>query len=346
MRKPILSAVALAAVAALTLAGCSSNGGESPSTDDNASGGESYAVASVVNGNLGDQGFFDDSETGMVELKNMGIKTQTLQADANNQSQWKANVESVSTGDFDIVVVGTWQMNDILADASQKYPDQHYVIYDSVVEGPNIASIVYAQNEGSFLAGVLAATTVKNQTGLAAGSKSVGVVGGQDAPPITEFVAGFKAGVAAVDPAMEVQEAYVGDYVNSTKGFDQATAMYKKGAGVVFAVAGQAGLGVLEAAKSADKYAIGVDSNQNQIQPGHILASMRKYIGNSIVTAVKADQAGELKYGETTVYNLANDGVGLDFENNGDLVPADVIAAVEDYKAKIISGELQVPTGN
>lgn len=339
MRKPILSAVALAAVAALTLAGCSSSG------DNKGGGDETFAVANVVNGNLGDQGFFDDSETGMAELKKMGIDTKTLQADANNQSQWKANVESVSTGKYNIVVVGTWQMNDILADAAKKYPKQHYVIYDSAVEAPNVASIQYAQNEGSFLAGVLAATTVKNQTGLAKGSKSVGFVGGQDAPPITDFLAGFEAGVKAVDPAMEVQKSFVGDYVNTTKAYDQTTAMYQKGAGVVFAVAGQAGLGVLKAAKESDKFAIGVDSNQNQIQPGHVLASMRKYIGNSIVTAVKADQAGELKYGEVTTYDLANNGVGLDFENNDNLVPEDVVKAVEDYKAKIVAGELEVPTG-
>lgn len=337
MRKHITAAVALAAVAALALGGCSSSGGGG---DDE----KSYAVANVVNGNLGDQGFFDDSETGMTALKEKGVDTKTLQADANNQSQWKANVESVSTGKYDMVVVGTWQMNDILADAAKKYPKQHYVIYDSAVEGENIASILYAQNEGSFLAGVLAATTVKNQTGLAKGSKSVGVVGGQDAVPITEFVAGFEAGVKAVDPEMDVQKAFVGDYVNSTKAYDQATAMYQKGAGVVYAVAGQAGLGVLKASKESNKFAIGVDSNQNEIQPGHILASMRKFIGNSIVTAVEADQAGELKYGETTTYNLENDGVGLDFEKNGDLVPADVMKSVEDYKAKIISGEITVPT--
>lgn len=345
MRKRIISAVALSAAAALVLAGCS--GGGDGGDDGTSEGGEStYAVANVVNGNLGDQGFFDDSETGMEQLKEMGIETKTLQADANNQSQWKANVESVSTGDYDMVVVGTWQMNDILADAAQKYPDQHYVIYDSTVDAPNVASITYAQNEGSFLAGVLAATTVKNQTGLAEGSTNVGVVGGQDAPPITDFVVGFEAGVKAVDPDMEVQKAYVGDFVDTATAFDQATAMYKKGAGVVYAVAGQAGLGALKASETANKYAIGVDSNQNQIHPGHILASMRKFIGNSIVTAVKADQDGTLKYGETTVYNLANDGVGLDFENNEDLVPEDVITMVEDYKAKIISGELEVPTGN
>ncbi len=340
MRKHITGAVAIAAVAALALSGCSSSGGGGDKGGD-----KSYAVANVVNGNLGDQGFFDDSETGMTELKKMGVDTKTLQADAGNQSQWKANVESVSTGKYNLVVVGTWQMNDILSAAAKKFPKQHYVIYDSAVEAPNVASIQYAQNEGSFLAGVVAASTVKNQTGLAKGSKSVGFVGGQDAPPITDFLAGFEAGVKAVDPSIEVQKATVGDFVNSTKAYDQATAMYQKGAGVVYAVAGQAGLGVLKASKDSNKFSIGVDSNQNQIQPGHVLASMRKFIGNSIVTAVKADQKGELKFGETTTYDLKNKGVGLDFENNGDLVPADVVKAVEDYTAKIVSGEITVPKG-
>lgn len=340
MRKRILSAAALTAAVALTLTGCGSSGG------DKAEGGDekAFSVANVVNGNLGDQGFFDDAERGIQELKSQGLTTKTLQADANNQSQWKANLESVSTGKFDLAVVGTWQMNDILLETAEKFPDQKYVIYDSFVEAPNVASIQYAQNEGSFLAGVLAATAVKDQFPLAEGTKSVGFVGGQDAPPIDDFFAGFEAGVKAVDPAMKVQEAYVGDYVDSNKAHDLTTAMFNDGAGVVYAVAGGAGLGVLQAASDADRYAIGVDSNQNGLQEGHILASMLKNIGNSLVLATEAAQNGELKFGESTVYGLANDGVGLTFEGNGDIVPEDVIKTVEDYKAKIVSGELEVPT--
>lgn len=340
MRKRILSAVALSAAAALTLSGCGS------SADDSTDGGDgaAYSVANVVNGNLGDQGFFDDAERGITALADQGLETKTLQADAADPAQWKANLESVSNGKFDMAVVGTWQMNDILLETAEKFPDQQYLIYDSFVDAPNVASLQYAQNEGSFLAGVLAASAVKEQLPLAKGSKSVGFVGGQDAPPIDDFFAGFEAGVQAVDPEMKVLDAYVGDYVDSNKAHDLTTAMYKDGAGVVFAVAGGAGLGVLQAAKDADRYAIGVDSNQNGLQEGHILASMLKNIGTSITLAVDAAQNDELKFGESTVYGLANDGVGLTFEGNGDIVPEEIVTLVEDYKAQIVAGDITVPT--
>lgn len=344
MRKRMISAVALAATAALALSGC---GG---SSDDNGGGeasDDAFSVISIVNGNLGDQSFFDDAERGMQELKSDGFKVgDTLQADVNDPAQWKANLESASTGSWDLVVAGTSQMHDILTEAAPKFPDQHYVMYDDVVEADNVASIVYKQNEGSFLAGVLAAIAVTDSDNfpLAEGTTKVGVVGGMDIPVINDFVVGFEKGVEAVDPSVEVVTGYVGDFADSAKGYDLAKGMYNDGAGVVFQVAGGAGIGVLEAAKDLDRYAIGVDSNQNALQEGHVLASMLKNIGNSIVLATQAAKDGSLKYGETTAYGLANDGVGLTFDDNGGLVPDDVIALIDDYKAKVVSGEIEVPT--
>lgn len=348
-KQHVLSALALAATAALALSGCSggSSGGDDAGSGD-ASGDGAYKVANVVSGNLGDQGFFDDAERGIQELKSDGDETKTLQADANNPAQWKANLESVSTGDWDIVVTGTTQMTDILAEAAPKFPDQHYVYYDAVVEAPNVASIVYKQNEGSYLAGVLAALAITNpdKFPLAEGSKKVGVVGGMDIPVINDFVVGFEKGVDSVDPSIEVLVSYVGDFADSAKGYDLGKGMFDDGAGVVFQVAGGAGVGALQAAKDANKYGIGVDSNQNTLQEGHILASMLKNIGNSIVLAVNDAKAGTLKFGETTAYGLANDGVGLTFDDNGGLVPEDMISQIEDYKQKVISGEIEVPTAS
>jgi basic membrane protein A len=120
--------------------------------------------------------------------------------------------------------------------------------------------------------------------------------------------------------------------------------MYDQGADVVFQVVGGAGIGVLKAAASAKRYAIGVDSNQNQIQPGYVLASMLKNIGASLVSAVNDSAAGKLKYGETTQYGLANKGVGLDFDNDNNIVPADIKAKVDDYGNQVASGKIQVPT--
>lgn len=334
----------LAALAALTMLLAACGGGANADKADGGSGQPS--VAHIVSGPLGDQAFYDSAERGIQALAGKGFDTKTLQADGNNPSQWKANLESVSTGEWDIVVTGSSLMVDILTEAAAKYPDQKYVYYDSVVEAPNVASITYKQNEGSFLAGALAAlvTTNKDKFSKATGSGKVGLVGGMDIPVINDFVAGYKAGVAAVDPDVEVLVSYIGNFSDSQKGYDQAKAMYDQGADVVFQVASAAGVGVLKAAADAGRYAIGVDQNQNAMQPGYILASMEKDVGGSIEATVRAATSGELAFGETTSYGLANDGVRLNFENNSDLVPQDILSQLEELKQRVIDGEIEVPS--
>ncbi|KNY05920.1 BMP family lipoprotein [Microbacterium sp. GCS4] len=336
------SLIAAAAVLALSLSACSaSNAGGGDGGDD------SRGVANVVPGALGDQSFYDDAESGIAELKSDGYTTTTLQGDANNPAQWKANLQSVSTGQYDVVVIGSSTSSDTITEVAPKFPDQHYIFYDGVIDAPNVASLTYKQNEGSFLAGVLAAlaTTQTADFPLAEGSKKVGLVGGMDIPVINDFAAGFRAGVEAVDPSVEVLVSYVGSFSDSAKGYDQATAMFDQGADVVYQVAGGAGVGVLQAAADADKYAIGVDSNQNALQKGHILASMLKHVGASIVQAVQSDEKGDLAYGETTSFGLANDGVGLTFDDNDGIVPQAIIDAIDDYKQKVVDGEIDVPSG-
>jgi basic membrane protein A len=352
MKQRVVGRLAVAATAAvvaslgLTACGGDDSGGSAAAGSSSEGGSSAPSVANVINGPLGDQGFFDDAARGMAEIEKAGSKIQNIQSDANNPAQWKSNLESVSNGDWDLVITGTSQMVDILTETAPKYPDQKYVIYDSVVDAPNVASIVYKQNEGSYLAGVLAAQATTNTQAfpLSGGSKKVGLVGGMDIPVINDFVEGFKKGVETVDPSIQVLVSYVGDFTDSNKGFDQATAMYKQGADVVFQVAGGAGIGVLKAAEESNKYAIGVDSNQNSLHQGHILASMLKNIGVSLEAAVKEFGSGDLKFGETTEYGLANDGVSLTFADNGDIVPQDVQDQIKDYAKKVVDGEIKVPT--
>src|SRR6218665_236030 len=337
----------LAATAVLALA-LSAGSGNPPAPASTGGAGDSkqLSIAYSVNGALGDQGFIDDAQYGIKKLGANGHKTTTLQSDATNPAQWKANLESLSTGSWDVVIAGSTQMTDIITAAAKKFSDQHYILFDDVAKAPNVASVTYKQNEGSFLAGVLAglATTDTGTFPLSKGGKTVGVVGGMDVPVINDFVVGFKAGVGAVDPGIKVLVSYVGSFADSAKGYDQTKGMFSNGADVVFQVAGGSGIGVLQAAKDANKYAIGVDSNQNALQPGYVLASMLKRIGNSLVLAVQAAQQGTLKYGEEIQYGLANDGVGLDFENNSNLVPQAVIDKIDSYKKKVISGDIKVPT--
>ncbi len=346
MKQRLIGGVAIAAAATLTLAAC--GGGDATETAGGTEGAKDGAlsVVNVINGPLGDQGFFDDAARGMAEMEKAGSKIQNIQSDAENPAQWRSNLESVSGGDWDVVIVGTSQFIDILDETAPKYPKQNYLIYDSVVEQPNVASIVYRQNEGSFLAGVLAAqaTINKDTFPLATGSKKVGIVGGMDIPVINDFVVGYKKGVESVDPSIEVLVSYVGDFVDSNRGFDQATAMYEQGADVVFQVAGGAGIGVLRAAEDSGRYAIGVDSNQNPLHKGHILGSMLKNIGVSLKSAVDAHAAGTLKFGETTEYGLHNNGVSLTFEDNGDIVPQEIQDEIATYSKKVVDGEIKVPT--
>ncbi len=349
MKQRLVSGLAVAVVATFGLTAC--GGGDAA---EEPAGGEGAAaesdgppsVANVVNGPLGDQGFFDDAARGMAEMEAAGSEIQNIQADANNPAQWKANLESVSGGDWDVVITGTTQMVDILNETAPTYPDQSYIIYDSVVEQPNVASIVYKQNEGAYLAGVLAAQVTSNPELFprASGSKKVGLVGGMDIPVINDFLVGFEKGVETVDPSIEVLVSYVGDFTDSNKGFDQASAMYEQGADVVFQVAGAAGLGVLQAAQETDNYAIGVDSNQNTLNQGYVLASMLKNIGVSLKSAVDDYAAGDLAFGETTEYGLANDGVSLTFEENGDIVPQEIQDEIQSYAQRVVDGEIEVPT--
>lgn len=346
MNTRLTTGLTLSVVAAMTLAACGGGDGGDGDAAGGSGDGDAPAAVHVINGSLGDQGFFDDAARGMSMLEEAGSRVQNVQSDAENPAQWRSNLESVSGSDWDVVIVGTSQMVDILNETAPKYPDQSYIIYDSVVEQPNVASIVYKQNEGSYLAGVLAAlaTTDTETFPLANEEKVVGLVGGMDIPVINDFLEGFRKGVEAVDPEIEVLVSYVGDFADSNRGYDQTMAMYDQGADVVFQVAGGAGIGVLTAAAEKGRYAIGVDANQNGLQEGHILASMLKNIGVSLKSAVDAYAAGELAFGEVTEYGLANDGVSLTFEDNGDIVPQEIQDQIREYAQKVIDGEIEVPT--
>lgn len=340
--------IGLLAAAAL-LVGCTSAPAATsaaPATSAASSAAAKPAIASFINGSLGDGAFFDDAESGIQKLKAEGYTTQSIQSTAGNQVQYKATMEQLSDGKYKYVVCGSADLKDILTDVAEKYPNQQYLIYDETVDAPNVASIMYRQNEGSFLAGVLAAlvTTNKDKFPMATGKKIVGLVAGQDGPVIQDFIGGYKKGVESVDPSIQVKVSFVGAWDNPNKGYDQAKAMFDGGADVVYQVAGGSGMGVLKAAKDTKRYAIGVDSNQNAVQKGYVLASMLKRIGDSLVTAIHDADGGKLEFGKTTWYGLANEGVGLTFEDNGDIVPADIQAKIKDLGAKVASGEITVPS--
>ncbi|WP_078708953.1 BMP family lipoprotein [Consotaella salsifontis] len=221
---------------------------------------------------------------------------------------------------------------------AKEFPDIKFAIIDAVVDAPNVRSIVFKEQEGSYLVGILAA--MKSETG------TVGFVGGMDIPLIHKFSCGYIGGVKSVKPDMKVLENMTGTtgaaWNDPVRGGELTKSQIDQGADVVFHAAGGTGIGVLQAAADAGKYGIGVDSNQNGLFPGHVLTSMVKGVDVAVYNVFKEAAAGELK-GGTVDLGLKENGVdyALD-ENNKDLITDEMKAAAEKAKQDIIAGKVEV----
>lgn len=236
-----------------------------------------------------------------------------------------------------IVVVGFSQAA-ALEKVAQEFPDVNFAIIDMVVELPNVRSIVFKEHEGSFLVGVMAAKA--SETG------TVGFVGGMDIPLIRKFACGYVGGVKSVNPDAKVIQNMTGTtgaaWNDPTKGGELARAQMDQGADVVYHAAGGTGFGVLQAVADAGKLGIGVDSNQNHLHPGSVLTSMLKRVDVATYDAFMDAHKGEWSAG-FEVLGLGEGGVDYAMdEHNQPLVDDEMKTAVEDAKAKIISGEIEV----
>lgn len=219
------------------------------------------------------------------------------------------------------------------------YPDTKFVNIDGFIPEipPNVRMITFAEHEGSYLVGMIAA--MKTQTG------TVGFIGGMDIPLIRHFGCGYAQGAKAVNPDIKIVSNMTGTtpaaWNDPVKGGELAKAQISQGADVIYAAAGGTGVGVLQAAADAGIFSIGVDSNQNHLHPGSVLTSMLKRVDVAVYDSMKAGE--NLETGVAVSLGLAEDGVGYAVdENNKDLLTDEMIAKVEEAKAKIIAGELEV----
>ena len=240
-------------------------------------------------------------------------------------------------GQNPIIGVGFAQ-GESMTKVATEFPDLKFAIVDTVVEKPNVRSIIFKEHEGSYLVGMLAA--LKSETG------KVGFVGGMDIPLISKFACGYKQGAKAISADIEVYENMTGTtpdaWNDPVKGGELAKSQFDRGADVVFAAAGATGLGVLQAAADSNKYSIGVDSNQNYLHPGSVLTSMIKRVDVAVEEALEDAQNGALE-GGIQVLGLAEGGVGyaLD-EHNKDLITAEMKSRVDAAAEAIKNGNIQV----
>jgi basic membrane protein A len=264
--------------------------------------------------------------------------TAFLDLELQNDAQREQALRQFARRGANPIVVPGFSWAAALEKVAVEFPDINFAIIDMVVDAPNVRSVVFNEHEGSFLVGALAA--MKSETG------KVGFVGGMDIPLIHKFYCGFAEGVKAINPDAEIFENYTGTtpaaWNDPVTAGELAKADMDRGADVVYAAAGGSGIGVIQAMADAGKYSIGVDSNQNYIQPGSVLTSMIKRVDNAVAAAFSDQMDGNWTSG-INVMGLDNDGVGyaLD-EHNAALITDDMKAKVEELKAKIIAGEIQV----
>ena len=220
---------------------------------------------------------------------------------------------------------------------AKEYPDLKFAIVDMVVDLPNVQSIVFKEEEGSYLAGLLA--------GMASKSGKVGFVGGMDIPLIRKFGCGYAQGVKAAKADAVIFQNMTGDtgaaWNDPVKGGEITKGQMAQGADVIYAAAGATGLGVLQAAADGGALSIGVDANQNYLHPGKVLTSMLKRVDVAVYNVMKAGNEG-FKPGIQAL-GLAEDGVGVAMDdNNKPLITPEMLAAVDKAKADIIAGTTKV----
>ena len=254
---------------------------------------------------------------------------------------------------FDLIIGIGFAQGPIMQKVAADYPNIKFAIVDGVIfeaDGKtpmkNVASLVFREHEGSYLVGMIAAS--KSKTGV------LGFIGGMDIPLIHKFETGYEEGARSVNPQIKVIDNYVGvtdgAWNNPGKGKELSLAQIEKGADVIFTAAGNSGLGAFDAVEQygrnekgeANKFVIGVDSNQNGQKPGFVLTSMVKRVDNAVYDVVKEVLDGKFE-GGFHAFGLDKDGVAYAMDkNNEGIIPADVLIKVEEAKKKIVAGEIKV----
>lgn len=316
------------------------NDGAAGETNNAGDGGaEGLQVAMVTDtGGVNDNSFNQSAWEGLQQFAadNNG-KADYLQS--QNDADYVPNLNQFIKAGRDLTWGIGYMMGDAVKQVADQNPDAKLAIIDATVDAPNVESVTFKENEGAYLVGVVAGMMTK--------SNKVGFVGGAEIPVITRFEAGFHAGVKEANPDAEVIVNYTGAFDAPDQGKAAAATIYNSGADIIFHAAGSTGDGVFGQAKelrNAGKnvWVIGVDKDQAKTFGDDItLTSMMKRVDVAVKTITEEVMNDAFKGGEERVLNLKEDGVGLPESNPN--VPQEVLDKVEEYRQKIVSGELEVP---
>ncbi len=330
---------ALPALAALLALGLGTSACGSDSGPDEASAGGKPVFTMVTDqAGLGDQGFNDLAKLGIDEAaKKTGGQAKVIQS--SEQAQYVPNLQQAVAGGSTLTIGVGFLLTDPIGEVAAANPDAKFVLIDATAVGAdkkplsNVASVNFKEQEAAFLAGIIAAKTTK--------AKRIGFVGGMESPPVERFLAGFKSGIKQVDPSIRLDTAYLGNFTDSAKAKELAKGFADAGADIVMEVAGSGGLGVYEAAKEKDFWAVGTDTCKDSLAPDNYLTSATKDVAGVVASQSEAAANGTFKGGELRL-GLAEDAVGVCEDTFGDL-PKDVQDLVTKAKDAIKDGSVSVP---
>ncbi|HAS79276.1 MAG TPA: BMP family ABC transporter substrate-binding protein, partial [Fusobacteriaceae bacterium] len=268
-------------------------------------------------GGLGDKSFNDSAYRGLTMAeKELGVKIKYVEP--ANVSEFDPFLRQFAEANYDLIIGIGFQMRDSIVKVAKEYPNKHFLMVDEPIDMPNIISATFNEPEGSFVAGALAGMMTKTNT--------IGFIGGMEVPLIKRFGDGFMAGAKYIDPEITTFETYVGGnspFNDPARGKEMALSMIDSSADIIYHAAAGSGMGVFEAAKERDIYAVGVDSNQDGVIPGTVLTSMLKKVDNAVFTIIKETKEEGFR-SRQKVFNLANGGVGItDLEYTKDKIGED-----------------------
>lgn len=349
MKKRLL-AIGMAALMGFSLVACSSGSTESTKAEstekaqESKSGEESTAaeekkastdlkIGMVTDvGGVNDGSFNQSAWEGLQRAqKELGIQAKYLES--KTDADYIPNIETLVDDDYDLIICIGYQLADALRTEAEANPDKKFAIVDDAsIELDNVACLMFEQAQASYLVGYIAGKTTKTNT--------TGIVIGMATDVMNEFGYGYLAGVKDANPDANILQNNVNSFADTGAGKTAANNMVANNADVIFHAAGGTGLGVIDAAKEAGIWAIGVDSDQSKVAPKTILTSAMKRVDNAVYDEAKAVLDGEYKSGVKT-YTLKDGGV--DIAPTTDNLPEELLKEVEDVKAKIIAGEIKVP---
>lgn len=374
MGKKSLLVISVLLIISLLAAGC--GGGQQQAQKEEKQESDLKVGIVLSSGGKGDKSFNDSALRGLSRAKEDGLIADYKYIEPKQVSAAEKSLRFLAKNDYDLVIGVGFMQEDAMKKVSKEFPDTNFAIVDTVVDNDNVRSLVFKEHEGSFLAGALAAlmTTHDEIKGINK-EQVVGFLGGMDSPLIHKFELGYTSGVEYVnknyDTNVKPKVAYVGSspsaFNNPAKGKEIALSQFEDGADIIYHAAGGSGGGMFSAAAKEGHYGIGVDSDQDWVEPGHILASMQKRVDNSVYKTVKDLKNDNFTAG-TESYGLEREGVGLTpldelggmsqkALDNGDIteeqadkiremkdsIPQDIKDKIKEIREKIIAGDIEVP---